>query len=69
MEKSDQVIGIHTMTISVVHASIGSTPYTVSDDLGHRWLGDEPEDVGGANAWPSPERLLLSALGTCTAVT
>ena len=59
------------MTISVVHASIGSTPYTVelSDDLGHRWLGDEPEDVGGANAGPSPERLLLSSLGTCTAVT
>ena len=59
------------MTISVVHASIGSTHYTVelSDDLGHRWLGDEPEDVGGANAGPSPERLLLSSLGTCTAVT
>jgi putative redox protein len=59
------------MGTSIVHASIGSAHYTVelSDDLGHRWLGDEPGDMGGANAGPSPERLLLSALGACTAVT
>lgn len=59
------------MGVSIVHASIGSVPYTVelSDDLGHRWLGDEPEDLGGANAGPNPEHLLLSALGACTAVT
>ena len=59
------------MGVSIVQASIGSVPYTVelSDDLGHRWLGDEPEDLGGANAGPNPEHLLLSALGACTAVT
>ena len=57
--------------ISTVFARSGTTPYTVTltDDLAHTWLGDEPEDKGGANAAPDPTRLLLSSLGACTVIT
>jgi len=35
----------------------------------HRWVADEPKDVGGANLGPSPGQLLMSALATCSAMT
>ncbi len=54
-----------------VTAVLLDTPYLVSfsDDLGNRWQADEPLEVGGGNAAPAPDRLILSGLGACTAIT
>jgi len=54
-----------------VQAVLQATPYVVrfSDDLGHEWLADEPSEVGGGNTATTPDRLILSSLGACTAIT
>ncbi len=35
----------------------------------HRLITDEPAELGGSNAGPSPQELLAAALASCTATT
>jgi putative redox protein len=59
------------MTTPTVRAVAGIAPYsvTLTSDLGHQWLADEPSETGGGNTGPTPHHLLLSGLGACTAIT
>ncbi|MEM5473415.1 bifunctional alpha/beta hydrolase/OsmC family protein [Hoeflea sp. AS60] len=54
----------------VVVGETGQGQFQVSVQAGpHRFLADEPVDVGGADTGPSPYDLMSAALGACTAMT
>lgn len=53
-----------------VSASLSETKFLTKVRAGkHSFVVDEPEELGGANAGPQPQHLILSALGSCAAIT
>ncbi len=45
-------------------------PYTVTiTNARHSWIGDEPKDLGGADAGPTAFEFLLGSIGACVAIT
>ena len=53
-----------------VVVKIGTGRYTTEIVAGsHRFLADEPKDLGGKDLGPTPMQLLSAALGACTVIT
>ena len=58
------------MSVEVVVAENGQGRYQQEVTVGqHRFIADEPINVGGADGGPSPFDFLMSALGACTSMT
>ncbi|MDB5141523.1 MAG: OsmC family peroxiredoxin [Mucilaginibacter sp.] len=56
--------------VASVQALIDRAHYrTVIKTDNHTFISDEPLSIGGADAGPSPQELLLASLGSCTAIT
>lgn len=57
-------------TTHPITVRLAGAPYSTTITGGpHRLVSDEPVDLGGTDAGPTPTELLLGALGACTAIT
>lgn len=56
--------------IAAISASLGAQDFTtqLTNDT-HRWVADEPKEIGGTDQGPNPYELMLSALSACSAIT
>jgi putative redox protein len=52
----------------LVRGSVAGFAQEITDGP-HRFFSDEPKELGGENAGPSPYELLTAALGACTSMT
>ena len=67
---ADAPRGEHETVEDVVVGETGQGKFQVTVQAGpHRFLADEPADVGGSDTGPSPYDLMSAALGACTAMT
>ena len=60
------------MATRIATARIGGSypPYATQLVVGqHHAVADEPVDMGGGDTGPTPDEIVLSALGACTAIT
>lgn len=58
-----------TATVAVCSDAAAGAFVSEIDAAGHALVSDEPHDLGGTDAGPSPYDYLLASLGACTAMT